>query len=215
MNTINNRVNQAGFSLIELLVVISIMSLVSSVALASFADTRRRARVAQTIANVIQTRKALETYYQDHGYYPPAEPDYQDFPAIRAALRYWARFDQSDLGSGFIPALINEKYMASPIKSPNIGDHARIIRYTDAQEYPNQAPQNSGVLALAGSCIPEIITSSAARGGGVKLDFYLDSDTKITNPNFKLCENSSATPPYLYCVCLPNPNAITDHDILN
>jgi len=61
---------QRGFTLIELLVVVAIISLLSSMALASLNDTRARARDAQRITELRQIRTALEQYYVDHSEYP-------------------------------------------------------------------------------------------------------------------------------------------------
>lgn len=63
---------QKGFTLIELLVVISIIGFISSVILVSLNSSRMKARDARRIADLEQIQKALEFYFDDHGYYPPA-----------------------------------------------------------------------------------------------------------------------------------------------
>jgi prepilin-type N-terminal cleavage/methylation domain-containing protein len=60
----------AGFTLVELLVVISIISLLSSVVLSSLNTTRAKARDTKRIAFTNQVRFAIESYYNDMGYYP-------------------------------------------------------------------------------------------------------------------------------------------------
>lgn len=64
--------SKKGFTLIELLVVISIISLLSSVVLAALNDARMKARDARRISDLRQIRIALESYFADNGYYPPA-----------------------------------------------------------------------------------------------------------------------------------------------
>ena len=59
-----------GFTLIELLVVIAIIGLLSSVVLASLNGARMKARDVKRIADIRSLQIALESYYNDFGYYP-------------------------------------------------------------------------------------------------------------------------------------------------
>lgn len=67
----------AGFSLIELLLVLAIMGIISGIAIPSFLSQRRRARLigdAQSNAQVL--RMQLETYKADTGVYGSAGANY-------------------------------------------------------------------------------------------------------------------------------------------
>lgn len=59
-------INEQGFSLIELLVVISIIGLLSSLAVVSLNGARQKARDAVRKADMAQLRTALNMYYDDH-----------------------------------------------------------------------------------------------------------------------------------------------------
>lgn len=59
-----------GFALIELLVVISIIGILSSVVLASLRQSRARSRDAARIASIKQLQNALEIYFLDNKRYP-------------------------------------------------------------------------------------------------------------------------------------------------
>ena len=59
-----------GFTLVELLVVISIISLLTSIVLASLNDARKKARDSARISSVLQVQKALAMYFSDKGGYP-------------------------------------------------------------------------------------------------------------------------------------------------
>jgi prepilin-type N-terminal cleavage/methylation domain-containing protein len=59
-----------GFTLVELLVVVSIITLLSSVALASTAAFKDKANVASYVQSLKQFQTALEVYRNDKGYYP-------------------------------------------------------------------------------------------------------------------------------------------------
>lgn len=59
-----------GFSLIELLVVISIIGVLSAVLVANFMGARERARDAQKIQDLTSLKNALRMYYNDNQTYP-------------------------------------------------------------------------------------------------------------------------------------------------
>jgi len=64
------RQNKNGFSLIELLVVISIIGVLSAVLTANFMGMRERARDAQKIQDLYAIKNALRMYYNDKQTYP-------------------------------------------------------------------------------------------------------------------------------------------------
>jgi prepilin-type N-terminal cleavage/methylation domain-containing protein len=68
-----SKIKKGGFSLIELLVVISIIGLITTIALTNFAEIRKKGQNAAQLAHVNQYQTALELFFQDHGYYPGTE----------------------------------------------------------------------------------------------------------------------------------------------
>ncbi len=62
--------NNKGFTLIELMVVISIIGLLSSIVLASLKDARDKANVTKFSSEINQFKTALELYRADKGEYP-------------------------------------------------------------------------------------------------------------------------------------------------
>lgn len=67
---INQTHNKKGFTLVEVMVVTSIISLLSSVVLTVFTSPRQRANDATRVLNLKQIQNALELYYADHQVYP-------------------------------------------------------------------------------------------------------------------------------------------------
>lgn len=59
-----------GFTLLELLLVIAIIGILSTVVVANLKQLKAKARDAVRLSDVTQVQKAVEFYYQDHGSYP-------------------------------------------------------------------------------------------------------------------------------------------------
>jgi prepilin-type N-terminal cleavage/methylation domain-containing protein len=68
----------AGFTLLELIVVLAVISLLSSIVLASLGGARASARDSQRLQDMRQIERALEMFYTDHGHYPRNVPDCGD-----------------------------------------------------------------------------------------------------------------------------------------
>lgn len=68
---INKPINKKGFSLIELLVVISIIGILATIVLVSMTEAREKAKVAMAGKQQRQMTIAIELYYDDMGFYPP------------------------------------------------------------------------------------------------------------------------------------------------
>lgn len=62
--------SQSGFTLIELMLVITIMGILSSLAIPKFADLSRRAKEAATKGNLASIRTAVTFFYAENGRYP-------------------------------------------------------------------------------------------------------------------------------------------------
>jgi len=62
---------EKGFTLVELLVVIGIVGLLSSIILLNLRDAREKSRVASAGGTARNLRLASELYYADMGFYPP------------------------------------------------------------------------------------------------------------------------------------------------
>jgi type II secretion system protein G len=64
------RFSYAGFTLVELLVAISIIGLVAGITISSASSIQRSSRDAQRKTDLSSLQSALQQYYTDQGYYP-------------------------------------------------------------------------------------------------------------------------------------------------
>ncbi len=64
------RRNQRGFTLIELIVVVTIIGILAGIALVNVSTAQRKAREAALRANLNQMRKAIDDFYADKQRYP-------------------------------------------------------------------------------------------------------------------------------------------------
>ncbi|HXF43996.1 MAG TPA: prepilin-type N-terminal cleavage/methylation domain-containing protein [Candidatus Paceibacterota bacterium] len=67
--------NRKGFTLIEMLVVVAIIGLLSSVVVVGLGSSRSKARDAKRIADIQQIQNALELAYDPANGYPDAIPN--------------------------------------------------------------------------------------------------------------------------------------------
>lgn len=69
--------DQAGFTLLELMVVIVILGILASIVVPRFLDEPHKARVVKTKMQIQGLSTAVKRFYLDHGYYPSTEQGMQ------------------------------------------------------------------------------------------------------------------------------------------
>lgn len=70
LQKIKNNRPQAGFTLVELLIVIVIIAILAAIAISAFAGAQAEARDSQRVADMDQVKTQLELYYAENGSYP-------------------------------------------------------------------------------------------------------------------------------------------------
>lgn len=64
-----------GFTLIELMVVVVILGILSTIGLSTFKNSQIRSRDAKRKSNLSSVQRAVEMYYNDYGAYPSSSAD--------------------------------------------------------------------------------------------------------------------------------------------
>jgi len=79
----NQRNKIGGYSLIELLIVMSIIAILASIAVPSYRRHVIKAKEAVLKENLFQMRQAIDAYYADHGRYPGSLGELKDAHYLR------------------------------------------------------------------------------------------------------------------------------------
>ncbi|MFZ0890494.1 MAG: type II secretion system major pseudopilin GspG [Candidatus Binataceae bacterium] len=78
----DRRNNQAGFTLIEIMVVILILGLLATIVVQSLRGATDKAKRTKALADIHEIQTALDRYYLDNGFYPTTD---QGLPALVSA----------------------------------------------------------------------------------------------------------------------------------
>ena len=70
LTRIHEKLNQKGFTLIELMIVIAIIGILAAIAIPQFAAYRKKSYNAAAVSDMKTAKTTLEAYYADAYYYP-------------------------------------------------------------------------------------------------------------------------------------------------
>ncbi|HKM53331.1 MAG TPA: type II secretion system major pseudopilin GspG [Isosphaeraceae bacterium] len=73
----DRRKNQAGFTLIEIMVVILILGLLATIVVQSLRGATDKAKRTKAMADIHEIQTALDRYYLDNGFYPTTDQGLQ------------------------------------------------------------------------------------------------------------------------------------------
>ena len=84
-----NKIREGGFSLIELIVVITIIAVITTIGVVSYQSANVKSRDNKRMADLEKVRIALELYRQEVGTYPAADANGQATGLVTAYLQVW------------------------------------------------------------------------------------------------------------------------------
>ena len=70
LTRIRKKLNNKGFTLIELMIVIAIIGILAAIAIPQFASYRQKAYNAAALSDLKTVKTTLEAYYADNQFYP-------------------------------------------------------------------------------------------------------------------------------------------------
>lgn len=142
---------QKGFTLIEILVVISIISLLSSVVLYNTSEARLKADDAKMVAEAKEVDKAIRLYKEDNDGQVPVSSSYRQIIQSEGSVMISENDDDEDKKQAFadtMDILVEENYISAKPVSPD-GDSYSYLATSDEKSAVFAAalnnPINSGV----------------------------------------------------------------------
>ena len=117
--------NNKGFTMIELMVVISIIGLLSSIVLASLKDAKDKAMITKTVAEMKSLQTAVEMYKNQFGKYPGEDLllNYDDDDKGNCCSFSGSA---SSIESFFKTELVNRKFITKVPHAPNYPNNCSI-----------------------------------------------------------------------------------------
>jgi type II secretion system protein G len=116
-----------GFTLVELLIVTSIISLLASIILSSLNEARARARDARRIQDLQAITIALELFFDDNGYYPQTGCGWDCLGNRRSTNSSW----------GILAADLEPYINTLPLDPLNVGDCISVYANCHSYSYMN------------------------------------------------------------------------------
>ena len=140
-----------GFTLVELMIVIAIISILTAISLFGIQGSRESARDTKRKSDLETIRSALEMYKSDHNEYPPSDNCTWNLQ--------WPTCDS--LGNNWIPELVNDGYIAKlPIEVMLNDSYVGDSPHTFSYNYQRVTPTTYRLL-----CQLENANDSSINGG--------------------------------------------------
>ena len=107
-----------GFTLVEIIIVVSIIGLLSTIGLASYSTLTKGARDARRKADLEQIRSALELYKSNNGVYPTTNDAW-----YAACTNEWAT-----TRSDYVPNIVADGYIQKLPQDPRCGQNFGVCK---------------------------------------------------------------------------------------
>lgn len=138
--------NDAGFTLIEMIAVISIIAILSGIVYANINEARKKARDAIRIADLKQLQQAFDLFYLENGYVPNdifySASEGSLFPANSSTDQKWNSYASSFFAGGLKDPKNNETW--SPRSFPGSIPYNKFGYFYRGKTYLDKIPCNNG-----------------------------------------------------------------------
>jgi len=115
--SMRNRLNERGFTLIELMIVVAIIAILAAIAIPAYQNYLIRAQVSEGVVLSTGAKAAVWDFYSNTGRYPTGNESVGLPPATSIAGKYVA---QVDVSSGKITATFNNADANAAIHGANL-----------------------------------------------------------------------------------------------
>jgi len=131
MERARGRITVAGFTLVELMIVVLVLGILAAVVVPQFTGHTSDARLATVDHDLAEIRQAIELYYQQHGAYPgEVDPASGAAPASNPEAAFVAQLTQFTRRDGVVspsrtaefrygPYLRSQKLPVNPFRGDN------------------------------------------------------------------------------------------------
>lgn len=160
--------HRTGFTLLEVLVTVSVIGILASIVAANLGSARMLARDARRKADAAQIRTALELYYNDHDQYPAigyaqSNPPNLGWSALQQALTPYisllpaepansilSGYRYRSLGEGSSTCIHQWYVLEFQLESTNdpMLDQAGLVRDCIGTMYPDDASRSKNIVGL-------------------------------------------------------------------
>jgi len=144
----------AGFTMIELLIVVAVAAILAAVALPSYTYYLTRGRIVEATTNLANTRVLMEQYFQDNGFYGTAG-------ACGAAMPTGVYFTYACVATSSLGGNADDGYTitATGVANQNMGGFVYTIDQSNnrvsnltAGGWTNPNPNNCWAVKKGGLC---------------------------------------------------------------
>ncbi len=155
------KLDQLGFTLIELMIVIVILGVLSMIGVTAFSSSQVRSRDAKRKGDLANFQKTLEFYYNDYNRFPLSDAEGK-IQCKAAAICEWGLEFSDDNGTIYMIRLPKEATGARRYFYVSTGDDYRVYAFLENTE-------DSGIIT------PSVATNCATASPSVNCNYGIAS----------------------------------------
>lgn len=170
-----------GFTLMDIIVVVALISFLASIAITSFSATRARAEEAVVLSDAVTMNLAVRAYQEDSGTLPPNPPSSNGKPTTSNDAG-WPEIWSPLVSAGYLPNTPTPKNSDQPYAYYNSDDKLAVIivhqKNPDQKNQKSCHPFGNGTTGWStASCAPpQTLAGDTNSDGVIDFDDYVAID---------------------------------------